>query len=51
VVLGSDTAAALEAGFQDDESHATAIDLEMWRHRSPLKKITEVLAAAWQDLL
>lgn len=51
VVLGSDTADALEAGFQDDESHATAIDLEMWRHRSALQKLTEVLAVAWQDLL
>jgi cardiolipin synthase len=51
VVLGSETADALEAAFQDDESHATAIELENWRHRSPLQRLTEALASTWQSLL
>jgi hypothetical protein len=50
-VLGSETADALEAAFQDDESHATAIELENWRHRSPLQRLTEALASTWQSLL
>jgi cardiolipin synthase len=51
VLLGSETADALEASFADDQRGATAIDVDAWKNRPLSQKMMESFASAWQDLL
>jgi cardiolipin synthase len=51
VVLGTDTGARLTELFQQDISHAEAIDLATWRKRSLLTKVREQFWRLWEKLL
>jgi cardiolipin synthase len=51
VVLGEDTAQALEAMFEDDRAAATPIDLAAWNQRPVIVRIKELYARVWQNLL
>jgi cardiolipin synthase len=51
VVLGTDTGAQLEALFQGDLQHATAINLDEWRKRGELTKLREQFWKLWEKLL
>lgn len=51
VVLGSETAHAMERMFNDDLADARPIDAATWSDRPILQKMKEVLSRLWQDLL
>ena len=51
VVLGRDTARALEALFEDDRNGAGAIDRATWRRRPLTARLHEVYARLWQEWL
>lgn len=51
VVLGGDTAGALEAMFEDDRRNAHAVDLETWRRRAVGERLFEAYARIWENLL
>ncbi len=47
VIVGRETAAQLEAAFQDDLQHAKQIDLQTWEARPFGEKIRELFSKAW----
>jgi cardiolipin synthase len=51
VVLGADTAKALEAMFERNQSVATRVDHEAWKHRPLRARLHEVYARIWEKLL
>ena len=51
VVLGSETAQAMERMFNDDLADARRIDPATWSDRPILQKVKEVLSRLWQELL
>ena len=52
IVLGSDTAKALEAVFTDGQQIATAIDREKWEATRPLTELLRgFFARMWEGLL
>lgn len=51
VVLGSETAQAMERMFNDDLADARPVDPIAWEQRSILRKIKEFMSRLWQDLL
>ncbi|HZT51859.1 MAG TPA: phospholipase D-like domain-containing protein [Stellaceae bacterium] len=51
VVVGRDTAAALERMFRSDVAQARAIELSTWRDRPLADKVTDYLARIWESLL
>lgn len=51
VVLGSETAQALERMFNDDLADALPIDPVAWGQRSILRKMKEFMSRLWQHLL
>jgi cardiolipin synthase len=51
VVLGRETAAELEAIFQDELRNAKEIQLSAWKDRPFGRKLDETFSSLWQDLL
>ncbi len=51
VVLGSDTAAQLEAMFQADTEAARPIDLATWRQRPFGQRLDEFFSRLWESML
>lgn len=51
VILGSDTAAQLEAMFEADTAAAREIDLETWRNRPLGQRLEEFFWRLWDGLL
>jgi cardiolipin synthase len=52
IVLGTDTAKALEAVFADGEKSATAIDAEKWEDSRPAtERMRGFFARMWENLL
>jgi cardiolipin synthase len=51
VILGSDTAAQLEAMFEADAAAAREIDLETWRNRPLGQRLEEFFWRLWDGLL
>jgi cardiolipin synthase len=51
VILGRETAAALEAIFETQQQRAKAIDLASWRNRPFSQKIDETFSAVMRQLL
>ena len=51
VVLGAETAAQMEAMFEDELTRATPIDEHSWRRRPIAERLRELFARAWEVLL
>ncbi len=51
VILGSDTAAQLEAMFEAETAAAREIDLETWRNRPLGQRLEELFWRLWDGLL
>lgn len=51
VVLGRETAAQMEAMFEDELTRATPIDEQSWSHRPIAERLRELFARAWEVLL
>ena len=51
VVLGTSTAHALEAMFEEDQKSAVQIDLKSWSQRPFLQKLNELYSRIWETLL
>jgi cardiolipin synthase A/B len=51
VVLGRETAAQMEAMFEDELTRATPIDKHSWRRRPIAERLRELFARAWEVLL
>ena len=51
IVLGKDTAAAMERLFTEDSAAAREITRDAWRARAWTQKLSETFARFWEALL